>query len=51
MDVHEKFVTFGHSKRPTLAGPTADTNIEPWFMAYMNLGCEVVAFAAYLPPA
>lgn len=47
MDVYEKYVSFGHSAAPTLAGETADINVEPWYMAYINLGAEVVAFAAY----
>ena len=47
MDVYEKYVSFGHSAAPTLAGETADINVEPWHMAYINLGAEVVAFAAY----
>lgn len=47
MDVYEKYVSFGHSAAPTLAGETADINVEPWYMAYIKLGAEVVAFAAY----
>lgn len=46
-DVNEKYVTFGHAAAPTFAGEKADPNIEPWFMAYIVLGAEAVAFAAY----
>ena len=47
MDIAEKYVSFGHSAAPTFAGETADVNVEPWHMAYIDLGAEAVVFADY----
>ena len=47
MDIAEKYGSFGHSAAPTFAGETADVNVEPWHMAYINLGAEAVVFADY----
>lgn len=51
MDLNEKYITLGHKRMPTFAGEKADKNIEPWYMAYMLLGNEAVAFARYELPA